>query len=60
MTMKEIPVTIIVSGKDSATTIRQCLESLAAQDWPVDEILVFDNDSSDGSQDVIREVAAKS
>jgi glycosyltransferase involved in cell wall biosynthesis len=60
MEMKEIPVTIIVSGKNSATTIRQCLESLAAQDWPVDEILVFDNDSSDGSQDIIREVAAKS
>ena len=58
--MKEMPVTIIVSGKNSATTIRQCLESLAAQDWPIDEILVFDNDSTDGSQDIILDVARSS
>ena len=58
--MSEIPVTVIVSGRNSATTIRQCLESLAGQDWPIDEILVFDNGSTDGSQDIIRDVARKS
>ena len=60
MEVKDTPVTIIVSGRNSATTIRQCLESLAGQDWPIDEILVFDNGSTDGSQDIIRDVARKS
>ena len=55
--MNEIPVTVIVSGRNSATTIRPCLESLASQDWPIDEILVFDNGSSDGSQDIVLDVA---
>lgn len=55
--MSEKPVTIIVTGRNSATTIRQCLESFASQDYPIDRILVFDNDSSDGSQEIVRAVA---
>ena len=54
------PVTIVVTGKNSATTIRPCLESLASQKWPIAEIIVFDNASSDGSQEAIRDFAAGS
>jgi len=58
--MTETPVTVIVTGRNSETTIRPCLESLAAQDWPIDEILVFDNGSTDASPRIVAEVAAKS
>ena len=58
--MTDKPVTIIVTGRNSETTIRPCLESLAAQEYPIDRILVFDNRSTDSSRDIIREVAAKS
>ena len=58
--MTETPVTIIVSGKNSASTMRSCLESLVSQDWPIDEILVFDNASTDGSQGIVQDVARSS
>lgn len=58
--MNELPVTIIVTGRNSETTILPCLESLASQDWPIDEILVFDNGSTDSSPRLIAEFAARS
>lgn len=58
--MNEKPVTIIVTGRNSATTIRRCLESFVSQDYPIDRILVFDNGSSDGSQEIIKSVAETS
>lgn len=58
--MKETPVTVIVSGKNSSSTLRSCLESLAGQDYPIREILCFDNRSTDDSREVARDVAASS
>jgi len=58
--MSENPVTVIVTGRNSATTIKACLESFVVQDYPIDRVLVFDNASTDGSQDIIRQVAASS
>ena len=58
--MNENPVTIIVTGRNSETTIRDCLRSLIGQDYPVDRIIVFDNGSSDGSVDIVRQAAAQS
>ena len=58
--MNETPVTIIVSGRNSSTTLRSCLESLAGQDYPIDEILCFDNRSTDDSREIARSVAATS
>ena len=57
MAVSEAPVTVIVTGRNSATTIRQCLASLVEQDWPIDEILVFDNGSTDGTPQLVREIA---
>ena len=56
MEVRETPVTVIVTGRNSATTIRPCLESLAQQDWPIDEILVFDNGSTDGTPQIVFDV----
>ena len=58
--VKEIPVTIIVSGRNSSSTIRRCLESLVAQDYPIDEILCFDNGSADDSRQIAKDVAERS
>lgn len=58
--MKEVPVTIIVSGRNSSSTIRSCLESLAGQDYPIGEILCFDNRSSDDSFEIANKVADRS
>lgn len=58
--VKEIPVTIIVSGRNSSSTLRNCLESLASQNYPIAEILCFDNRSSDDSANIARAVAEKS
>jgi len=58
--MSEKPVTVIVTGRNSATTIRDCLESFIAQDYPIDRILVFDNGSTDGSQEITLQIAASS
>lgn len=57
MAVNEVPVTVIVTGRNSVTTIRQCLVSLAEQDWPIDEILVFDNGSTDGTPQLVSDVA---
>ncbi len=57
MAVNEVPVTVIVTGRNSATTIRQCLVSLAEQDWPIDEILVFDNGSTDGTPQLVSDIA---
>lgn len=43
------PVTLVVSMRNSATTIAECLQGLAAQDYPIAEILLFDNVSTDTS-----------
>ncbi len=53
------PVTVIISGRNSATTIQECLESIAAQDYPIGEILVFDNGSTDDSRAIVESMAAK-
>ena len=58
--LKETPVTIIVSGRNSSSTLRSCLESLAGQDYPIGEILCFDNRSTDDSREIAGEVAASS
>lgn len=58
--LKEIPVTIIVSGRNSSTTLRSCLESLAGQDYPIGEILYLDNRSTDDSREIARDVSASS
>ena len=56
--VNETPVTVIVTGRNSATTIRPCLESLAEQDWPIDEILVFDNGSTDDTPQIVSDIAS--
>lgn len=58
--MRETPVTIIVTGRNSETTILPCLDSLSTQDWPIDEIIVFDNGSTDGTRTIVLDFIKRS
>ena len=58
--IKETPVTVIVSGRNSSSTLRTCLESIVVQDYPIREVLCFDNRSTDDSLEVAYSVAEKS
>ena len=57
---EKLPVTIIVTGRNSASTIEPCLEGLASQEYPIDEIIVFDNGSTDDSVARVEAFAARS
>ena len=43
------PVTVVVSMRNAGSTILPCLKELAAQDYPIAEIMVVDNVSTDDS-----------
>lgn len=45
-------VAVVVPCRDEAENIERCLRSLRAQDRPIDRIIVVDNGSVDGSQEL--------
>jgi len=53
--LKESKVSIFVPCYNSEKTIKQCLESIFSQTYPIDEVLVID----DGSTDRTTEIASK-
>ena len=55
--MTEPPVSVIVSGRNSSSTLRKCLESIVSQDYPIGEILYFDNASTDDSREIAQTLA---
>jgi len=52
-------VSVIVPAKDEEANIGAALETLLAQDYPNIEIIVVDDRSTDGTAEVVREVAAR-
>ncbi len=46
---RRTPVSVVVALFNAETTIVPCLKALATQDYPIDEIIVVDNASTDGS-----------
>jgi glycosyltransferase involved in cell wall biosynthesis len=50
---EEIPVSVIVGMRNSATTIVDCLRGLVFQQYPITEIIVIDNASTDQSASLV-------
>lgn len=52
-------VTVIIPARNEAARIGACLEGLAQQSYRTFEVIVVDDDSSDGTADVVRQFAAR-
>src|SRR4051812_35670716 len=52
--MKPFTISIIIPVYNDADHLRACLETIAAQIVPADEVIVVDNNSTDGSAAVAR------
>ena len=52
-------VSCVITSYNNSDYLRQAVESVVAQTKPVDEIIVADDASTDGSQDLIRSLAAE-
>ena len=51
-------ISVLVPARDEEANIRNCLESLQKQDYPNYEILVLDDNSQDGTADIVAGMAA--
>jgi poly-beta-1,6-N-acetyl-D-glucosamine synthase len=51
-------VSIIIPVKNGASTLRDCVESIASQDYPIDqlEVVIVDNGSTDNSYKIFQEL----
>ena len=54
------PVSVVLPTLDERNHVVDCLTSLLAQDHPIDEILVVDGGSTDGTADLARGIDAGS
>ncbi|RME35661.1 MAG: glycosyltransferase [Thermoflexia bacterium] len=52
-------VSVLVPARNEARNIRRCLESLLAQEYPLIEILVLDDNSTDETTDIVLEIARR-
>jgi GT2 family glycosyltransferase len=52
-------VSVIVAARNAAATVAQCLASLRALDYPVVEIILVDDGSSDATADIARAAGAR-
>ena len=51
-------ITVVITSFNNSTWLKECVESVAGQTMPVDEIIITDDASTDGSQDLIQSLAA--
>lgn len=57
---RELPyISVLVPARNEDSSIRRCLESLLDQDYPRFELLVLDDDSSDGTWELVSGMAAR-
>jgi len=54
-----VSVSCVVTSFNNSIWLNECIASVLAQTRPVDEIIIADDASTDGSQDLIRSLAAR-
>ena len=52
-------VSIVIPNYNNAKYLPKCLDSVLAQDYPLDEIVIYDDCSTDDSREVLRDYADK-
>jgi len=52
-------ISVLIPARNEEGNIRTCLESLQKQDYPNFEVLVLDDNSEDGTNAIVSEMAAK-
>lgn len=52
-------ISVLVPARDEEDNIRRCLESLQKQDYPGFEVLVLDDNSADGTAEIVAGMAAE-
>ena len=52
-------ISVLIPARNEEENIRTCVESLQQQDYPNFEILVLDDNSTDGTAAIVNEMAAK-
>jgi Glycosyl transferase family 2 len=52
-------ITVIVAVYNGASTIRQCIDSVANQSYPNRELIVMDGGSTDGTVEILKDNASK-
>lgn len=57
--MNKLGISIVVPMYNAAATINKCLESLVGQNYPMREIIVIDNRSSDDSVSLVEKFKSK-
>lgn len=57
---EKLPVSVIVAMRNASSTIIPCLDGLASQDYPIAEIIVIDNVSTDNSASLVETFAKRS
>lgn len=50
-------VSILVPARNEERSIAKCIGSLLAQDYPLYEVLVLDDQSTDGTRDILKRIA---
>jgi chlorobactene glucosyltransferase len=50
-------VSILIPARNEENSIRACVQSLLDQDYPVYEVIVLDDQSSDGTQAIVEQIA---
>lgn len=57
---KKDAVSIVMPMRNSSTTVKSALESIEMQGYPIREVIIFDNASSDNSVEIVLNYAKKS
>ena len=52
-------LSVIVPAYNAEKTIRQCLDSILAQTRPVDELIIINDGSRDGTESILCEYAER-